>query len=125
MMPGKRKDPREWAPVNLLLSSGEQGRLCSPWEYIVSNPSSYPPEIFAQVVQELIFHPERNSKNIRRADILLDSDTDPDKCADVGECIDGMLCMRSIRRRLMPRNPNLDAELEQTCSLYIIAAETW
>lgn len=25
----------------------------------------------------------------------------------------------------MPRNPNLDAELEQSCGLYIVAGDTW
>jgi tRNASer (uridine44-2'-O)-methyltransferase len=106
-----------------------KGMLRAPWSYILSNPASYPPEIFAQVGLELIFHPERNSKHIRRADILADSATDIDVVTVDGDgvdgdVVDGMFCTRTIRRRLMPRNPNLDGELEQSCRLYVVEGET-
>jgi hypothetical protein len=107
LMPARRNDPKEWSPV----APKEVGRLRPPWQYILCNPATYPPEIFAQVALQLIFHPERNSKNIRRADILSDA-------VDDVQHVNGMVCSRTIRRRLMPRNPNLDAELEQTCRLY-------
>src|SRR5579862_7614683 len=124
-MPSRRNDPREWSPVNLLSPNKINGRLQPSWEYILSNPANYPAEIFAQVALSLILHPERNSKNIRRADILWDTDADPDVQNDVGGNIDGMICSRTIRRRLMPRNPNLDPELEQTCCFYNEEGNPW
>jgi len=127
-MPSRRNDPREWSPATLVPHTNENtvgGRLYTPWEYILSNPATYNSEIFAKVGLSLILHPERNSKNIRRADILSDSDTDPDIHVDIAESIDGMICSRTIRRRLMPRNPNLDRELEQTCRFYVEEGNSW
>lgn len=127
-MPRRRNDPREWTPVSLIDSGdgGRQlGRLSLPWQYIVCNPATYPPEIFAQVAIQLIHYPERNSKNIRRADILSDTDDTPELSTGFVEKFDGMVCTRNIRRRLMPRNPNLDPELEQTCRLYATDGEQW
>jgi tRNASer (uridine44-2'-O)-methyltransferase len=125
-MPKRRNDQRGWCPVTLAGgdNTGEaKGMLCAPWEYIISHPASYPPEIFAHIALELIFHPERNSKHIRRADILSDSAADADIPTVDGDVVDGMVCSRVIRRRLMPRNPNLDGELEQTCRLYVVEGE--
>ena len=127
-MPRRRNDPGEWAPVKLIDAVNEesrQGRLARPWQYILCNPATYPPEIFTQVAIQLIHHPERNSKNIRRADIISDTDENPDLLTESAEKVDGMVCTRSIRRRLMPRNPNLDPELEQTCRLYAADGEQW
>jgi tRNASer (uridine44-2'-O)-methyltransferase len=127
-MPGRRNDPREWTPVSLIDSGSdgrEWGRLPRTWQYIVCNPATYPPEIFAQVAIQLIHHPERNSKNIRRADIVSDTDEEIEAQTDCVEKVDGMACVRSIRRRLLPRNPNLDPELEQTCRLYAVEAGKW
>ena len=124
LMPGHRKNPRQWTPVNLVSFSGRNGRLGTPWRYIVSNAACYPPEIFTQVMLEFVFHPERNSKNIRRADILSDADTVLDASVYAERGIQQMVCTRSIRRRLMPRNPNLDSELEQTCRLYVAEGDT-
>ena len=127
-MPSRRNDPREWSPVTLVRQTDENTinrRLQPSWEYILSNPANYPAEIFAQVALSLILHPERNSKNIRRADILSDTDTDPDVQEHVAGTVDGMTCSRTIRRRLMPRNPNLDPELEQTCRFYIAEGNLW
>jgi tRNASer (uridine44-2'-O)-methyltransferase len=125
-MPSRRNDPRGWSPIKLAPPYSErkaQGKLHSPWQYVFSNAATYPPEVFAHVALQLIFHPERNSKNIRRADILSDSDVNPDVPSCVRETIDGMVCTRTIIRRLMPRNPNLDPELEQTCSLYVMEGD--
>ena len=123
-MPRRRNDPREWNP-ELLVDERTQsirGRLQNPWKYIYSNVAPYSAEIFTHVALALIHHPERNSKNIRRADILQDTDFNPDVPLDSetvdGQCVTGMRCIRTIRRRFMPRNPNLDDELEQTCRFY-------
>src|SRR5271170_2031874 len=106
-----------WEPVTLQ-KEDRVGRLESPWEYVLENPAVFSSEIFAQVAVELVLHPERNSKNIRRADILFDTDDDTDKERN------GMVCVRTIRLRLMPRNPNLDPELEQTCRFYVAEGDT-
>jgi tRNASer (uridine44-2'-O)-methyltransferase len=127
-MPSRRNDPREWSPVSLVPQTAKdkiKGRLQQSWEYILANPANYPAEIFAQVAFSLVLHPERNSKNIRRADILSDTDTDPEIQEHVAENVKGMVCSRTIRRRLMPRNPNLDPELEQTCRFYIEEGNSW
>jgi tRNASer (uridine44-2'-O)-methyltransferase len=93
----------------------------------MSNPASYASDVFTQVNLQLILHPERNTKNIRRADIISDSETNPDdevNDSDVAwDVPSGMICIRNIRRRLMPRNPNFDAELEQTCRFYALEGE--
>ena len=116
-MPSRRNDPKEWSPI---LQPDTVGRLRLPWQYICLNSATYPPEIFAQVALQLIRHPERNSKNICRADILSDIENEA-----VTDNINGMKCSRTIRRRLMPRNPNLDPELEQTCRFHIAERELW
>lgn len=121
-----RNDPKEWTPVRLLDNKEYHGRLGLTWKYVLLNPASYSVEIFAKVSVDLIFHPERNSKNIRRADILADTDAD-NNSEPIGICgevkMEGMICTRVIRRRLMPRNPNLDRELEQWCYLYAMEGE--
>jgi len=123
-MPKGRNDPKEWTPVKLLDDKEYHGgRLGSTWKYVLLNPASYSVEIFAKVSVDLIFHPERNSKNIRRADILADTDAVESIPTSEEVKVGGMICTRVLRRRLMPRNPNLDRELEQTCYLYAIEGE--
>ena len=124
-MPKRRNEPKEWSPTSLVRAPKEDTppTLCAPWQYILSNPASYSPEIFANTALQFIFHPERNSKNIRRADILSNTTTDPGLPPSL-VMIDRKICSQVIRRRLMPRNPNLDPELEQTCRLYVAEEET-
>ena len=124
-MPGVR-NPKGWDPTELIEVDFVGTNLKEPWKYVLSNPASYSPEIFAKVSIDLIFHPERNSKNIRRADILYDGNSDSAEWVmrhDEAK-VERMRCIRVIRRRLMPRNPNLDPELEQTCCLYAREGET-
>jgi hypothetical protein len=122
-MPGGRNDPKEWEPVDLADISVDDGALKAPWKYVLSNKATYSEEIFAKVSIELIFHPERNSKSIRRADILSD-DHHNDGASSVELLkdvhVEEMKCVRRMRRRLMPRNPNLDGQLEQMCYLFAI-----
>ena len=127
-MPRLRNGPKGWTPVVLgdhAENDTRRGRLPEGWEYVMCNPACYAADIFTEVNLQLILHPERNTKNIRRADILTDTETDPDNPAngDTERDIPGMLCVRTIRRRLMPRNPNFDAELEQTCRFYALEGE--
>jgi tRNASer (uridine44-2'-O)-methyltransferase len=132
-MPSKRNDPKGWEPV-FFTNPGQdsdrsiRGRLKLPWEYVLCNQAPYSADIFSKVAVQLVFHPERNSKNILRADISYDSDVDSEyihKSAAVPpEKLDNVVCYRTICRRLMPRNPNLDASLEQTCRFYIVDGDT-
>jgi tRNASer (uridine44-2'-O)-methyltransferase len=127
-MPKRRNAPKQWSPVTLTGGNPDKkevGRLQTPWQYIISNAAPYPADLFAHITRQLILHPERNSKNIRRADILSDTDADLDIPRDVFPGIAGMICTRTIRRQLMPRNPNLDPELEQTCRLYALEGESF
>jgi len=124
-MPGSRNDPKEWAPVELFKVQTVEGALNAPWKYILSNQARYHEETFAKVSVDFIFHPERNSKNIRRADILSDNGINNENVSlESSEQlhVEAMRCVRIIRSRLMPRNPNLDPELDQTC--YLFAADT-
>lgn len=89
----------------------------------MSNLALYSAEVFTEVNLQLILHPERNTKHIRRADILNDSETDPYNLNNDHEGTWGMTCTRTIGRRLMPRNPNFDSELEQTCRFYALEGE--
>jgi hypothetical protein len=126
-MPKKRNDPKEWTPVEPTEDTSECvttfGRLGSSWEYVLCNPVKYSAAVFAEVALQLILHPERNSKNIRRADIISDSDDTTESTTGL-ENVEGLICTRVIRRRLMPRNPNMDAELEQTCCMYTEKGES-
>ena len=130
-----RKDPKGWTPTLLTdsdtLDNTPRGRLAEGWKYVISNPASYSADIFTEVNLELLMHPERNTKNIRRTDILSDSETELETGINESreeerqgeQEVPGMLCVRTIRRKLMPRNPNFDAELQQTCRFYAIEGE--
>lgn len=130
-----RKDPKGWAPTLLTetntVNDTLTGKLSQGWKYVISNPACYSADIFTEVNLELIMHPERNTKNIRRTDILSDSETesetrineDREKERQREQEVPGMLCVRTIRRQLMPRNPNFDAELQQTCQFYAVEGE--
>lgn len=63
-----------------------------------------------KVIRQHISFPERNSSNILRANILSETE----------ESIVPLpfTSATSIRRKLLPRRPNLDGHLFQTCSIY-------
>ena len=71
-------------------------------------------------------HPERNSTSILRADILSDTQAGPSSNKSVVEPTEtptqldfqtpiDFIDRRRIRRKLLPRKPNLDKPLEQDC----------
>jgi tRNASer (uridine44-2'-O)-methyltransferase len=70
---------------------------------------------------ELLFHPERNSGLILRADIL--SDGAPLSASkDLVEYLsEDFVCTRNIVRRLVPRQPNRDPSLDQDCTFFVRA----
>ena len=80
-MTKRRNAPKEWSPVTLTGGTPDKkevGWLQTPWQYVISNAAPYPAERFTQIILQLILHPECNSKNIRRANILSDTDMDLD-----------------------------------------------
>ncbi|KAJ7265456.1 hypothetical protein B0H12DRAFT_1201063 [Mycena haematopus] len=75
----------------------------------------FPTEIFETAVSQLIHHPEYNSTLILRSDIL--ADTTVDFPASI-PTLEGVIPLRNVQRRLLPRRPGRDAALDQHCTLY-------
>jgi tRNASer (uridine44-2'-O)-methyltransferase len=91
---------------------------------------------FFDTLAELCLHPERNSTNILRADIVYDDAAVP-ATADKGALEErikhckyifvppaGYRRTRSIRRRILPRRPTRDAPLLQDCAFYRSDSDT-
>ncbi|KAK0553514.1 tRNA(Ser) Um(44) 2'-O-methyltransferase [Tilletia horrida] len=74
---------------------------------------------FEHILQELIYHPERNSTTILRAEIL-DEDPEAANCMRPGESsgASGWTRQRTMMRRLLPRRPALDWPLLQRCEFW-------
>ncbi|SPO20367.1 related to TRM44 - tRNA(Ser) Um(44) 2'-O-methyltransferase [Ustilago trichophora] len=92
-------------------STGETRTEESGWTSVISAPAYAPMASWLTVMQSLIRHPEHNSSNILRADIL--SESEPSHAEQ-----QGWRKQWTIRRALLPRRPNLDWRMEQDCSLY-------
>lgn len=88
---GLGQDATRWIPVGTCLAHFD----CPTWLH---------------VMHQLILHPERNSSNILRADILCESD-------QASNC-PSFRSQTTIRRRILPRRPNLDGALLQDCTTY-------
>ncbi|KAI9841245.1 MAG: tRNA(Ser) Um(44) 2'-O-methyltransferase [Sclerophora amabilis] len=116
------------------------------WTPILSHPCSFSADIFEGVILNLIKNPNINSGHLFRADILYDSQEDlpaapqsnarddehenhlQDQDEDEDETTDrrikdlhipGLTKSRSIVRKLIPRKPNVDAPLLQTCHIFV------
>ncbi|KAF8182146.1 hypothetical protein K438DRAFT_1975685 [Mycena galopus ATCC 62051] len=89
--------------------------LAANWLPLISAAADFPAEIFETAVSQLIHHPEYNSTLILRADIL--ADTTSEFPASI-PTLEGVLPLRNIQRRLLPRRPGRDAALDQYCTLY-------
>lgn len=81
------------------------------WISVITAPAYAPFQSWLNVMQSLIRHPERNSSNILRADILTETPGGDEER-------DGWRKQWRLRRALLPRRPNLDWRMEQDCSLY-------
>ncbi|KAL2845015.1 DUF1613-domain-containing protein [Aspergillus pseudoustus] len=74
----------------------------------------------------LLANPGLNSTVLFRADILFDTDAHREGSPEAGDCtaplpardVPGFELSRTIARRLIPRNPQLDRPLDQTCHFY-------
>ncbi|EPQ29053.1 uncharacterized protein PFL1_03342 [Pseudozyma flocculosa PF-1] len=83
---------------------------------ILAAPAYAPLDAWHHVMDDLIRHPERNSSNILRADILEQQTCDSTSSNDAD--IDGYRPIKRIRRSILPRRPGLDWEMHQECTLY-------
>lgn len=91
--------------------TGEKKMEEGAWISVITAPAYAPMTSWLTVMQSLIRHPERNSSNILRADIV--SESEPSQAEQ-----QGWRKQWTIRRALLPRRPNLDWRMEQDCSLY-------
>ncbi|KAL8746934.1 MAG: hypothetical protein Q9184_007677, partial [Pyrenodesmia sp. 2 TL-2023] len=105
------------------------------WLAIMQQPCSFSPAIFEDVVLNLIEHPNINSSFLFRADVLYDSldashrrtETRPSDVQDLTDlsnysidkdALPGFTLRRTIVRRMIPRNPQLDKPVVQTCQIF-------
>ncbi|SNX84076.1 related to TRM44 - tRNA(Ser) Um(44) 2'-O-methyltransferase [Melanopsichium pennsylvanicum] len=104
-------DDKSYLPISLsgLGKDTQDGK----WVSIITAPAFAPMQAWLTVMHNLIRHPERNSSNILRADIISES-----KFTEQNH-IEGRWTKKwTIRRALLPRRPNLDWRMEQDCTLY-------
>ncbi|KAI7533778.1 DUF1613-domain-containing protein [Hortaea werneckii] len=108
------------------------------WMTILESGCTFPPEIFERVMLNLIKNPNVTSSHLFRADVYYDSGPDRPKYFDSGGLGEGgwtrhlkpqyrprapgpeweekgYEVIRTIVREMIPRNPQLDRPLVQTC----------
>ncbi|KAI6897131.1 DUF1613-domain-containing protein [Hortaea werneckii] len=108
------------------------------WMTILESECTFPPEIFERVMLNLIKNPNVTSSHLFRADVYYDSGPDRPKYFDSGGLGErgwtrhlkpqyrprapgpeweekGYEVIRTIVREMIPRNPQLDRPLVQTC----------
>lgn len=101
-----------------------------PWLTVLSTPCTFPPEIFHTVMLNLIKNPNITSSHLFRADIFYDSGDHGHPTGGKGNlarhlkpeyqpidasAMPGYESTRTVVRQLVPRNPQLDRPLVQTC----------
>ena len=105
------------------------------WLSILQHPCDFPPNVFESVSLNLLKNPNINSSLLFRADVLYDSSnnelTDVRASEDEETRLSSLLRNYSVRdgelpgfevkrtiiRRMVPRNPQLDKPIAQTCLL--------
>ena len=106
------------------------------WLAILQQPCAFPPEVFQDVTLNLIHNPNINSSVLFRADILYDSAkhlglNDESTTLEVypirhippqyivpHDGFPAFTLKRTIVRRMVPRNPQLDQAIVQTCQVF-------
>ncbi|KAI9863100.1 MAG: tRNA(Ser) Um(44) 2'-O-methyltransferase [Trichoglossum hirsutum] len=114
-----------FAPVAVELSALESATTQEgePWWPVLEQQCDFQSTIFCSVMMNLIKNPNINSNRLFRADILYDSLGElgkPDYDASTpprGVEVAGFSCNRTLVRLLIPRNPQLDRALVQTCHI--------
>lgn len=107
------------------------------WLTILKSSCTFPSEIFSGVMLNLIKNPNITSSHLFRADVLYDSESDRLPAYSDGHRLDSSLIKqlkpeyrpqvyalpgcdmtRTFVRQLIPRNPQLDRTLTQTCHFF-------
>lgn len=105
------------------------------WLAVLQHPCTFSPEIFEDVTLNLIQNPNINSSLLFRADVLYDSTkaSENDLIAHGPEeesrkelpgyrvphnGLPGFTLKRTVVRRMVPRNPQLDRPIAQTCQIF-------
>ncbi|KAF1943173.1 DUF1613-domain-containing protein [Clathrospora elynae] len=111
------------------------------WAIVQSAPANFPPQYFLDVNRNLLENPNLTASHLSRAELSYQSFTDAtfnpnsktrEELAGIikhlrPECrpqlikggIEGYDLEWTVVRKLIPRNPNLDGTLMQTCHLYV------
>ena len=94
------------------------------WITMLESTCTFPQDIFSDVMLNLIKNPNITSSHLFRADIFYDSCNDHNGALlkqlqrvyrPINADLPGFECQRTIVRRLIPRNPQLDRPLVQPC----------
>ncbi|PIB01702.1 tRNA (uracil-O(2)-)-methyltransferase [Cercospora beticola] len=126
-------EPREGKQVKTSITLPDE-----LWHTVLECPCTFPTAVFNTVMLNLIKNPNITSSHLFRADIFYDSETDhsfnPDDASDPYR--DGLVAHmkkelqpiranwpefrleRTIVRQLIPRNPQLDKPIVQTCHIF-------
>ncbi|KAL1641095.1 tRNA(Ser) Um(44) 2'-O-methyltransferase [Diplodia intermedia] len=98
-----------------------------PWTSMFETPCAFEPEYYQRVMLNLIRHPEIASTYLFRAEIFYDSFNDPEGkfIKHIKAEYQPLLCQvpgyvleQTIVRRMIPRNPQRDDPLVQTCHIF-------
>ncbi|KAM0249611.1 hypothetical protein ACHAP5_002737 [Fusarium lateritium] len=96
------------------------------WRPMCRHACTFGTQHFDEIMLNLVKNPNLNSKWLFRADVLYDDDSQnlPSEAAGTMDerpliqDFEEFSCLRTIVRRLIPRNSLRDAPLNQTCSFY-------
>lgn len=105
------------------------------WITVLESPCTFPQAVFSEVMLNLIKNPNITSSHLFRADIFYDSDNDQSighnstpgrgllrhskrEYQPIKAELPGLNLQRTIVRQLIPRNPQLDHPLVQTCHFF-------
>ncbi|OCL09564.1 DUF1613-domain-containing protein, partial [Glonium stellatum] len=136
-IPGRSFEPTKLIKSPSTITSGLPPEL---WTPIISTPSVFPPSYFLQVSKNLLKNPNLTSSHLFRAEIFYDSQNDAsfNSSAQLAEDLSdfiqhmkaayrplvvpggfpGYKLSWTVVRKLIPRNPQLDKPLVQTCHLF-------
>ena len=97
----------------------------APWVPVVEAPAYYPRDSWLAAMHEWIAHPERNSSNIRRAEVWAAHVEPPPAEHAEPDALDEDAFLLRYRcvRRLLPRRTQLDRGMLQECAVYEHATE--
>jgi tRNASer (uridine44-2'-O)-methyltransferase len=137
---GQRFEPRNVRDLPEGATRIDPGLPSEIWVAILDSPAVFPPRYFLTVAKNLLKNPNITSSHLFRAEIFYDSQNDasfdasatsaenlscfirhmrPDyKPRMVARGIPGYQLVSTVVRKMIPRNPQLDKPLVQTCHLF-------